>query len=396
MNIYELLKDNASKFDLLTFPEGNITFDFHLKGINKTKEFDTYFSSEFKKIASDQTKIYVTKNDEDVDINLYIMSQDYLVRLKAVNTFQIFNKNLDYIGAYSLDTYSNKSHKIQPESCSISLFNSEKINYSCHMNESSFKIRTNEDLSIIKTSRDSEDNVIQLQGTGNNQITSVQYNEENIIVKFKGSFYQKLILDYEFNILEIDFHSKIKSKLNIGTPLLNIKSYEDLMKSSSEHFEFYSLINDSNFPIKLKEHDFQKHLSIIKEITSNKNDIFELLSLSEEFNIKPQFTMQNGAYSTGSEREELEKLCEKYLNHTYTKIIVESQKTHSFKYYMKDIIMFLLTIKENNIFPIDIPVIKKIDEISSKINSWHNNLNQLKKSNKAFKAELKIKKTKND
>lgn len=392
MNIYELLKDNASKFDL-HFPEENIKCYFQQKEPRLTEEFIKYFSSEFKTIVGEESKKYITRivNIQDTDIDLFILNKDYLIHLKDIRSFHVFNNKLEFLGLYSTDSeYKDKLDK-SPVNSFLSFVNSKQFSYSNYEGKYKFKIDTNSDLSIIKTSQNSYNtDTIYLQGAGNNQITSIQFNENDIFVKFKNSFYQKLKLDYDFNILEIDFHSKIKNKLNIDSSLFNIKNYQELVNALSINFDFYSLINDSKFPIKLKEHDFKKHFEIIKEITFNKTNIFQLLDLTEDFKIKTQFIIQSGNYRSPNEISTLDELFKNHLEKTYTEIMVESQKTDSFKfkYYMKDILIFLLTTRQNNIFPIDLPVVKKIEEINSKINNWHDTLNHLKKDNKTFKNEL--------
>lgn len=390
MSIYNLLKDNASKFDL-NFPDDDIKIKIHHKEPILSEGFIKYFSSEFKTLIGEESKKYITKtvNVEDTDIDLFILNKDYLIHLKDNGSFLVFNNKLEFLGLYCSDIEYQDKLDNTPINSFLSLVNAKHFNYCLYERKYKFKINTNNDLSIIKTSEHYDNtDIIYLQGAGNNQITSIQFNESDVLVKFKNSFYQKLKLDYDFNILEIDFHSKIKNKLNIGSSLFNIKNYQELVNALSINFDFYSLVNDSKFPIKLKEHDFKKHFEIIKEITLNKKNIFYLLSLTDDLQLKTQFISPIRTFKTPSEIEALDEMFKNYLGKTYTEIMVESQKTNSFKYYMKDILMFLLTTKQNNIFPIDLPVVKKIEEINLKINNWHKTLNHLKKDNKTFKTEL--------
>ena len=112
-------------------------------------------------------------------------------------------------------------------------------------------------------------------------------------------------MDDNFNILEIDFHHSMKKKLNIISPLKNINGYKDMLNKLSNNFDWYYLLNDSNYKIKIKEEDFNKHLNIIKSITLNKDYLLKqarkmfVFNKNYSFNLdivnlfKPQFIKNN-------------------------------------------------------------------------------------------------------
>lgn len=119
-------------------------------------------------------------------------------------------------------------------------------------------------------------------------LTSLIFEKDNIIASFKGTSYSKIILDYEYNIKEIQLSKTLIKTLNIDSEkkYYNIKNYDDLTKKIKvglgEKLDFYSLTHDSNYKFKDSENKFNRDLNYLKILTEKRNEFFLMGSNQKE------------------------------------------------------------------------------------------------------------------
>lgn len=368
MHIYNVLKENADKLGLI-FPEEELKYNSYMYEPFFENNFINYFSNEFKTLKVGEVKKYLLNTDPE--LNLFMINNNYLIHSTNGYTFNVFDKNFNEICFYSLD-------EDEAGNPYISTFNSTKADYFNYGNSYyTFEIKPNSDLSILISSENNKDRKsIKLYYKGTNQLESIQFFKDHIEAKFKSSFYQKMKLDLDLNILSIDFSSKIKKELNIKSPIKNIKNYQSLIKSLETNFDLYNLIKDSKFNLKLTESEFKKHNSVIEEIVNKKDDILNFFYMLDDLNIKPSYLIPF-EYNLSD--------CKKYLNTGYYDIVNKSGTDGSERDYIKGLLSYLFYIKENNINPIDNNVVEKLESIQINVNKLHEEFGVLKKTNKELK-----------
>lgn len=124
-----------------------------------------------------------------------------------------------------------------------------------------------------------EENALKISH-GSVNLTSLKFEKDNIVASFKGTSYSKMILDYEYNIKEIQLSKTLIKTLNIESEkkYYNIKDYDDLTKkikiSLEEKLDLYSLTNDSNYKFKDIENKFNRDLSYLKVLTEKRSEFF--------------------------------------------------------------------------------------------------------------------------
>lgn len=156
-------------------------------------------------------------------------------------------------------------------------------------------------------------NKLKVASSGLN-LTSLQFNPDTIFATFKGLPYVSLILDYNFNVKEIDLHKKIKQHLDINQPIIcknpNTETQEDIFNEIKEKLddklEFYSLIEDYEIPLSGSNKKADRDFSYIKEITSKKDKFLNIFedNTPEIIKIKDyysQFTLAHEKFNANPE-----------------------------------------------------------------------------------------------
>lgn len=368
MHIYNVLKENADKLGLI-FPEEELKYNSYMYDPFFENDFINYFSNEFKKLKIGEVKKYLLKTEPE--LNLFMINNNYLIHSTNGYTFNVFDKNFREICFYSLDEDEVRNPY-------LGTFRSTKTDYFNRRNSHyTFEIKPNSDLSILISSEKNKDkNTIKLYYKGTNQLESIQFLKDHIEAKFKSSFYQKMKLDHDLNILSIDFSSKIKKELNIKAPIKNIKNYQSLIKSLETNFDLYNLINDSKFNLKLTESEFKKHASVIEEIVNKKDNILNFFYMLDDLNIKPSYQIPFEDHTSD---------CRKYLNTGYYDIVNKGGSDGSDRDYIKGLLSYLFYIKENNINPIDNNLVEKLERIHINVDKLYEEFGVLKKTNKELK-----------
>lgn len=274
--------------------------------VDTSPEFISYFKNEILNIENEEIKYYLIGTGTIP--HLFFANSKYLIYVNVNHTFlktlsfMVYDNNIKPIFRYNSEL--DKETKIH------TIF-AAKPNYNYYYTTCNYKkenpprIIVEPKGFVINIEEDNTNKISLLAEGEKKNINEIEYTKDTIIASFTNSFYNKIILDYNFKILEIDFHHSMKKKLNILSSLENISSYKDMLNKLSDNFDWYKLLNDSNYKMKIKEKDFKKHLNIIKSITLNKyyllkqaNKMF-VFNENYSFNLdivnifKPQFIKNN-------------------------------------------------------------------------------------------------------
>lgn len=209
--------------------------------------------------------------------SLHFISRDYRVTISDENIY--INDNARAYGdpkrTLCFFTHSPYSQSFSLYTVMFDFFSSIKNK----KNEQKliFKYPTFSNSSGITVS--GQENTLKVSHTAVN-LTSLKFEKDNIIATFKGTSYSKMILDYEYNIKEIQLSKNLVKTLNIESEnrYYNIKDYDDLTKkiklSLGEKLDLYSLTHDSNYKFKDIENKFNRDLSYLKILTEKRSEFF--------------------------------------------------------------------------------------------------------------------------
>lgn len=217
--------------------------------------------------------------------------------------------------------------------------------------------------------------VIDANRTDNQNITfkkkkgliKVEFKDDSFIVTFNASSYNKIIFDYEFNMIEVDFSAVLKNKLNLEK-MFNLSSYEDLINKIDSNLEVYNLMTDKKYKVRTKKEEFSKQIDLIKLVVKNKE---EIINITNE--LKKEILSLNFKYHV-SERHKFESFI---VNEKINLNNIEEEGTPNSSSDYKRIMKFLLNTK-NTQNAIDLNIINSILKLDSMLNT---NLKNSKKLN---------------
>lgn len=217
--------------------------------------------------------------------------------------------------------------------------------------------------------------VIDANRTDNQNITfkkkkgliKVEFKDDSFIVTFNASSYNKIIFDYEFNMIEVDFSAVLKNKLNLEK-MFNVSSYEDLINKIDSNLEVYNLMTDKKYKVRTKKEEFSKQIDLIKLVVKNKE---EIINITNE--LKKEILSLNFKYHV-SERHKFESFI---VNEKINLNNIEEEGTPNSSSDYKRIMKFLLNTK-NTQNAIDLNIINSILKLDSMLNT---NLKNSKKLN---------------
>lgn len=211
--------------------------------------------------------------------------------------------------------------------------------------------------------------VIDANRTDTNNITfkkkkglvKFEFKEDSFIVTFNSSSYNKIMFDYNFNMIEVDFSSILKNKINLEK-VSNVNSYEELMNKINSSLEVYNLMTDKKYIVRATKEDFVKQMDLIKLIVKNKKEIItiskkikeEILKISFKYNVSEKYK-----FNSFLQKEKID------LNN------VEENGVPQFPSHASDykrIMMFLLNTKDTE-NAIDLNVINSILKLDSLLNT---------------------------
>lgn len=272
----------------------------------KDPEFIKYFKSEISKIQDGELKYYLIKTKEIP--HLFFANSKNLIH---VNVSPVFMKSLTFVVYDSeIKNIFRYNTELDKETMIHTVFsNKPKFNYYYSAlnfkKEVSPRVIFEPEGYVINVIKGSYDKLYVVNNQSMNVIEEIEYKKDFIIAKFSNSFYNKIVFDYNFKILEIDFHHTIKKKLNILNSIKDIVDYTDMVRKLKDNFDWFRLLNDSNYKLKNKEEDFKKHINLVTSVTKNKQYLLEqankMINFNESYNFnldivslfKPHFIKNN-------------------------------------------------------------------------------------------------------
>lgn len=330
----------------------DIKNNYNIQWLNETtkdtKDLKLFVKQESEHLQPEEIKKYIS-HDIDSHPNLLFISKDYVIKYDT-GDFLFFDHNIKFLFSYVAFNDGNK--------LKIPQFFNNFVNYYHFDYDQEYTIHISKKVSISKI----EKNKFELQMADKYAIKTIDFQKDTIHVRFAESFYNKIILDYSFNILSIDFHASIKKMLNITSSFKNIKDYNDMLDRLVDSFEYYFLINDKSFNLKLKEKNFNDHIKIIKMLTHNKTQIETLFSNTKkeiESIIPTQHIGINYDYYFKNDFPD-------DLEDEYYSITHFDKKFKSNIAILYRAVGTLLDLQKNKINPIDFPTIQKMIDLSKR------------------------------
>lgn len=290
-----------------------------------------------------ETQLYAYLHQES---NLLKDNEERLFYFQNMHKFVFFVINSKYIFQFSypkrsifeyctISVFDNKFH-------SLFYFTKELGNYILRMdtNESTF-IST-----IFKNNRHKlqfgqknflfnvKNNKLNIQ-TNSPKLKSICKVDNNIEVKFKKTLYESMILDSNFNILEMSLNNKLKKQFNSNKNISNINSYEDIKNKIKKEFEeiinYNQIMYDNKIELKLTKKSFNNDILYIKKLYSMNEDIIKNNSLLEKLalTIHKQFKIFDIFYSF---QLEMDMVNEDHVENEFYGIPSYILKNYNFKY----------------------------------------------------------------
>lgn len=320
--------------------------------------FKSFIEKEVKQLKSNETRSYICHvlRNTCIQPTLFFLNSSYLVRLTGGKYLAVLDHSLNLLFSYS---------PIKKDSeLGINFFYGEKIKTykNEYLNVFMYPLRKN--VSLVLNLVNNDENQFVLDMPKSKAITSITFEKEEIIVKFKGSFYSKMILDYDYKIKTIDFHGSTKKKLSIETKINNVNNYSHLLSSLSENFELYSLLNDANFDTKMKEVDFNNHLEIIKTLVEKRSEINQLSNQVTSIfeSIKPNAFFGETFMRDFDINVDGKRMLEEQFN-----IKTTSKKETERLFFQYKFLMAFNEIKNKKIEAVDVDTINKLLNIDNEI-----------------------------
>lgn len=237
----------------------------------------------------------------------------------------------------------------------------------------------------LDISKENHFNILKSTKTG---ISGITVSEDNITVAVKRCFYNKMVLDSNFKILELHIRDIFLSPSGgmLSPTLYNINNFEQLLLKIKEYSEVHSLIADKRFNPKVDEEKFIKQLHDIKTIVENKhniiNDLTEIkknltpiLSLEEDYKF---ISTKQLKLMTESARRSVE--CKEFVGESTFEEILKGKGSYLKKDKYAATIAFLWNVKNQKGFLITPTVINDISLLQESINTMKERLSETTKN----------------
>lgn len=375
-----------------------INYPWHF-GSEKNKEqlsLQNYLKECSTKLSSDEVEFYVIPVSNFSNIEFLAVSSEFIVEI-AQDQFNVLDTSCNYL--YSFGQILGSPFTIEDKNFSFcKSFNSEKMDLKLLYNN----YGKNYMRAIEFTNKKKDTISISSPALG---LTSVKFEENEIIATFKGTFYSSLILDYNFNLKFLDLNKSLKTEFGINNILNfdNVKNHSDLIKSFENKFkdqiEIFTLINDSKLKIKGSEQKFDRDLAYIKAIAERKDVIFDIFS-SEKTDLNDFYQYYKSYSEIIREYLSNQKTPEDKLNYLnehpifskYEKIIGIDENKHLIRTRYHNILEFLYQNKKSNNKFINndmLRVYKRMSKECESVLDFNNDLISLKKYKKKKLEKLK-------
>lgn len=234
-------------------------FKYQLKSPLKDTKLVDFLKSEMININSTTVKNYIIYSPTEAPYFFYI-SNLYLLAFDSEGAFSLYDCNLNKISFFSQPSISYQQKTI----------NSDYYESNPYFDNKYLKFKVTDKLYIHFKGNEKE-NKYNVFMKSMHPITSISFEDNKIIATFKSSFYTKIVFDYDFNIIEIDFHKTTKEKLNVKMTKKSFKTYSDILTSFSDELSLHELEHDFSYDLKLTEEVFNLHMENVKILTLNRH-----------------------------------------------------------------------------------------------------------------------------
>lgn len=210
---------------------------------------------------------------------LFSVNSDYIVDVSKNRDVFVYDNNMELIFNYNINFNSFSINRIDSKISGIS-FNTIANFFDFEINKKLVINRSIQNDNIYSLfDNDYEDY------NDKKTINEIHFNESNIELLFKNGMYDKLILDYNFNIIKLVFSEKLSNKLQIKE-INNVINISELFEKLKTNFDIYFLTTDSSFVSEELKLVLEDHISKIKKVTAVKTKIFETFNKMEYINEK--------------------------------------------------------------------------------------------------------------
>lgn len=355
--------EELEKFNVKSFPESPDNYRFQSNSkwtqsrvLTKEEKLEqSILIDESAKLKGNEVKYYISHDNE-----LIFVSSDFIV-CKRWNFFEVMDNlcnQLYFFGTsgHCKDFYINDSNlKFQLDSKNKAVFSflfSETIN--SQQRNISFSLKDKNSVSIYS------------DAIG---LSSIKFTPDTIKAKFKGSSYSSMVLDYNFNIKEVELSRSVKTPMELDKSIKyhDIKNYTELMmkikESLKDNLDLYSIINDAKFKFKGSEQKFERDISYIKEITAKRFEMSQIVEKNDSI-LKDfiNYYNQHSYFATldfsGLERQEIRK---EIINNS----ILSKYTDHKDK-YSNNLLLLILNEKNDNGF-MNSDLLNRYKDISNKV-----------------------------
>lgn len=335
--------------------------------------FKDFISEEVLTLKPNETKKYISYAFRSSFPVLFFLNSNYIVKLTVTGIFEVFDYDFNPLTSYAPIKECDHNE--------IASLKSKHLYHYRYLKDEQFKINLAPRIKIVLKKKINSNNKIFLDMPAGKAISSLEFKKDTVLIKFKGSHYSKMIVDYDFNIKEIEFHGLVKKDLQINSTVKDIKDYSSFLDKLSDNFELYNLMHDSKFKMKITENDFNYHLDIIKKVINHKDKINNLTNtINHEFEkIKPNtyftqifsgmFRYSHGEAGCITNTDQIPEPEAYNLINDYN---FNPRVNKDYIYADYKPIEALLEIEKKNIDPIDNDTIKKLIELDKLADSMNN------------------------
>lgn len=210
---------------------------------------------------------------------LFSVNSDYIVDVSRNRDVFVYDNNMELIFNYGINFNSFSINHIDSKLSDIS--------FNTISNFFNFEIDTK--LTISRSIKN--DNIYSLFDNDyedckdKKTINKIHFNESNIELLFKNGMYDKLVLDYNFNIMKLVFSDDFSNKLQVKE-INNVININGLFEKLKINFDIYFLTTDSSFISEELKLALEEHISKIKKLTAVKTKMLETFNKLEYINDK--------------------------------------------------------------------------------------------------------------
>lgn len=247
-----------------------------------------FFEKELDQLQPEEIKTYIIHNLENQFPIIFFLNSKYILKI-VEGKFIFYNTHFKYLCSYysSIEQTGSIYHGDEAidytKKLKASIFKIEadklyKDNY--YNQQPAINIHDKMSFSIKPIYSGYSYYRINFNMSKTKKIESIVIDDssETFTVYFQSSFYMKMVLDYSFNIIAVDFSAIVKNKLKL-TALKNVNSYQTLLNAITENIDIYTLTTDNQYSLKMNEKDFNIHMEIIKGIINNRKLIVKHYAL---------------------------------------------------------------------------------------------------------------------